>query len=779
MRTVTVIACCVATSGLLYGQGLITPPKPLQATTIYNITSTLRMDCGIVLACIDNRSQQLRQNNYHAYRAYGTGTWSVDMQWADGTPSNWVSYGNTAQTSNASPPSGIGFGLDPTQATGKKYHDYVRFVFTGTVTVQNYWGTKDALFLNTVGAISYPLTVNQGGTGSSLDYGGVRNLGYLASFSGAVDRTVQSKLGDVVSVKDFGATGNGSTDDTASFQAALLASTDGQVLYCPQGIYNISSALTLPAYITFRGVHTDLQSGHSVDGGCTLKWAGAAPAVAYATGSAILNVHGSNGTVVDGINLDGSNTTNLTGYMVDAFAGGTSQRNSYRSGVIQHFGNVASNVAGAAMSFGDNDIIGGEQVDGVVAADFLVVDAYIGVRIKNANFAYGQFRNFAMGGINKGFDIEYSGYHTVDHGAFGTMMGTDPSVIYINGPHGPVTYNQIQAENDISPGMNAKFFNITSGTATQPSTITLTGNTLGFPSVISGANQKLVSIGNDYAGQTITLSGTDIFVTSIQDDLPDANIIISGTNSNWHTISQTPSSSVVQVIESNYAVPTFGIMEFRQRVGSGVTEPFNLMTGITGQQWKNVWSSAIYGVRDTTASDFLGFSIDKGLSGSDGLFVKHGYAQTLALRLGGQAADPFPAGTGGWWTLAGVGPFLSTASPISTLGVTSTCLAVGPKTSPVTFPLGGACTLFVNNQNDSGPTRAIFRASTTAQGGQPLIQSQDTAGIPRWGGRADGNLFVVPKGTYANNAAAIVGGLIANDVYAVAGTDPRQLAVVF
>lgn len=33
--------------------------------------------------------------------------------------------------------------------------------------------------------------------------------------------------------------------------------------------------------------------------------------------------------------------------------------------------------------------------------------------------------------------------------------------------------------------------------------------------------------------------------------------------------------------------------------------------------------------------------------------------------------------------------------------------------------------------------------------------------------------------TYANNAAAIAGGLAAGDMYAVTGTDPRQLAIVF
>lgn len=62
--------------------------------------------------------------------------------------------------------------------------------------------------------------------------------------SGTVQtRTVQDKLRDVVSVKDFGAVGDGVTDDTAAIQAAIDATT-GEIVF-PEGTYKISAALNV------------------------------------------------------------------------------------------------------------------------------------------------------------------------------------------------------------------------------------------------------------------------------------------------------------------------------------------------------------------------------------------------------------------------------------------------------------------------------------------------------------------------------------------------------
>jgi microcystin-dependent protein len=72
-----------------------------------------------------------------------------------------------------------------------------------------------------------------------------KNLGFTQSGTGSTLRSLQSKLRDVVSVKDFGAAGDGVADDTAEIQAALDAS-DGKTCWFPDGTYLVSAALDIP-----------------------------------------------------------------------------------------------------------------------------------------------------------------------------------------------------------------------------------------------------------------------------------------------------------------------------------------------------------------------------------------------------------------------------------------------------------------------------------------------------------------------------------------------------
>lgn len=68
--------------------------------------------------------------------------------------------------------------------------------------------------------------------------GDASGVDFTQSGSGAVTTTVYQKLTEFVSVKDFGAAGDGVTDDTAAIQAALDASDS---VFVPEGNYVIST----------------------------------------------------------------------------------------------------------------------------------------------------------------------------------------------------------------------------------------------------------------------------------------------------------------------------------------------------------------------------------------------------------------------------------------------------------------------------------------------------------------------------------------------------------
>jgi hypothetical protein len=73
--------------------------------------------------------------------------------------------------------------------------------------------------------------------------GGSALVGYLPAGTGAVATTVQAKLREFVSVKDFGAKGDGVTDDGAAIRAAVLAHPK---VYFPAGTYVYTGAAAAP-----------------------------------------------------------------------------------------------------------------------------------------------------------------------------------------------------------------------------------------------------------------------------------------------------------------------------------------------------------------------------------------------------------------------------------------------------------------------------------------------------------------------------------------------------
>ena len=79
-------------------------------------------------------------------------------------------------------------------------------------------------------------------------------VGYLPAGTNAVATTVQAKLRQTVSVKDFGAVGNNSTNDYGAIQAAInFVAITGGVVLIPPGNYRVNSTLIISSNVMLMG----------------------------------------------------------------------------------------------------------------------------------------------------------------------------------------------------------------------------------------------------------------------------------------------------------------------------------------------------------------------------------------------------------------------------------------------------------------------------------------------------------------------------------------------
>jgi hypothetical protein len=103
---------------------------------------------------------------------------------------------------------------------------------TGNIDLDNWLEYQNRLLRNYLGLYDDPSEI------SFLQYG-----------TGAVSRTAQAKLRDIINVLDFGATGNGTTDDKAAIQAGndAVEAAGGGTLIFPAGTYRIASMPTIDA----------------------------------------------------------------------------------------------------------------------------------------------------------------------------------------------------------------------------------------------------------------------------------------------------------------------------------------------------------------------------------------------------------------------------------------------------------------------------------------------------------------------------------------------------
>jgi len=87
------------------------------------------------------------------------------------------------------------------------------------------------------------------------------NMPYVPTGTGAVTTTVQTKLRETVSVKDFGAVGDGVTDDGSAFRNALAALSAGGTLIVPTATYYFNVTGDATSLVVPNNVEIDAEPG--------------------------------------------------------------------------------------------------------------------------------------------------------------------------------------------------------------------------------------------------------------------------------------------------------------------------------------------------------------------------------------------------------------------------------------------------------------------------------------------------------------------------------------
>lgn len=445
----------------------------------------------------------------------------------------------------------------------------------------------------------------------------------------AVVRTVQAKLQEQPSVLDFGADPTGMSSSQAALVAALTAATNG-LLTCPKGIYKQTATLSLPTAINWVGIRADTQSPSL--GGCTLQWAGSAPATPYVPGSAMIEANGVYGTRLSGINCNGNGTTNLNCYSVYAAADGStsSQRNSFKDALIQNFGNPATNTAGAGIicgrGSGSND-----QADGGEFSGLYIFNVYEGIRVQSRNCDYTRYGSFAIAAVNTAIHLTNAGYASWDTWSAGTMLGANPSVIKIDGQYDTQVFKLGQAENDMGTGNPAQMLNITNA-VTIYTPLIFEGNQFDFPSTIAG--QAQIQFNSNTFTKTVTVNGSNNLIAGTNNYfISPATITNSGVNNVWREPDLSTCGSTVNCFDNNIAVSGFPVMTEQQSTISGISFGAHEWKMQGGQSWKRTWSSSLLCDTDHTASDFAFLCATAGMSGTDGLAMYPGYSVLNNIRV--------------------------------------------------------------------------------------------------------------------------------------------------
>jgi len=227
------------------------------------------------------------------------------------------------------------------------------------------------------------------------------NISYNEGGTGAVTTTVQAKLQQTVSVKDFGAAGDGITDDTTAIQAAINVNGGNVSVYFPTGVYKITSTINLPASSSLKmyGNGFNPQETSNATHGSIVKWSGAA-------NGKMFNGYFTNGTLISGLiiqdlRIDGNSIASI-GMMIGSSGTGAAHPQGLLFNTVQ-FANFATNGTDAVLDLSGGNV---STVYGVADSSFINLWITAGARALRCNSQQLNFYGGALGAPSGAYIVE-------------------------------------------------------------------------------------------------------------------------------------------------------------------------------------------------------------------------------------------------------------------------------------------------------------------------------------------------------------------------------------